>query len=169
VRLESLTADAQVAWYSRIVHAGQVGLVEVVRATSQDDGQLHMRARRDPRHYLDAGGAYALCHLAGMARGRGEEVFYTPMRRERAEPGKRAVGPGSVVWVDIDAADGSRLREMGRLNRTCASPPAPASTLIGTSSMTSRRPKSRSSTLRPAEMSEGPGHRTRSPGSFTAR
>jgi hypothetical protein len=115
VRLEALSADAQVAWYSRIVHAGQDGLVEVVRAARQADGQLRMRSRRDPRHYLDAGDAYALCRLAGMARGRGEEVFATPMPRERAEPGKRAVGPGSVVWVDLDGADGNGLREIRRL------------------------------------------------------
>jgi hypothetical protein len=115
VRLEALSADAQVAWYSRIVHAGQAGLVEVVRATRQADGQLRMRSRRDPRHYLEAGDAYALCRLAGMARGRGEEVFCTPMPRERAEPGKRAVGPGSVVWVDLDGGDGNGLRKIGRL------------------------------------------------------
>jgi hypothetical protein len=115
VRLETLSADAQVAWYSRIVHAGQGGLVEVVRATRQADGQLRMRSRRDPRHYLEAGDAYALCRLAGMARGRGEEVFATPLPRERAEPGKRAVGAGSVVWVDLDGTDGNGLREIGRL------------------------------------------------------
>jgi RepB DNA-primase from phage plasmid len=115
VRLEALSADAQVAWYSRIVHVGQGGLVEVVRATRQADGQLRMRSRRGPRHYLDAGDAYALCRLAGMARGRGEEVFCTPLPRERAEPGKRAVGMGSVVWVDLDGADGNGLREIGRL------------------------------------------------------
>jgi hypothetical protein len=115
VRHEALSADAQVAWYSRIVHAGQDGLVEVVRATRQADGQLRMRSRRDPRHYLDAGDAYALCRLAGMARGRGEEVFCTPLPRERAEPGKRAVAAGSVVWVDLDGADGNGLREIARL------------------------------------------------------
>jgi hypothetical protein len=27
-----------------------------------------MRSRRDHRHYLEAGDAYALCRLAGMAR-----------------------------------------------------------------------------------------------------
>jgi hypothetical protein len=37
------------------------------------------------------------------------------MPRERAEPGKRAVGIGSVVWVDLDGADGDGLREIGRL------------------------------------------------------
>jgi hypothetical protein len=115
VRLEALSADAQVAWYARIVHAGQAGLVEVVRATRQADGQLRMRSRHDPRHYLDAGDAYALCRLAGMARGRGEEVFCTPLPRDRAEPGKRAVGVGSVVWVDLDDTDGNGLREIGRL------------------------------------------------------
>jgi hypothetical protein len=115
VRHEALSADAQVAWYSRIVHSGQDGLVEVVRATRQADGQLRMRSRRDPRHYLDAGDAYALCRLAGMARGRGEEVFCTPLPRESAEPGKRAVVAGSVVWVDLDGADGNGLREIGRL------------------------------------------------------
>jgi hypothetical protein len=115
VRHEALSADAQVAWYSRIVHARQDGLVEVVRATRQADGQLRMRSRRDPRHYLDAGDAYAVCRLAGMARGRGEEVFATPLPRERAEPGKRAVVAGSVVWVDLDGADGNGLREIGRL------------------------------------------------------
>lgn len=115
VRHEALSADAQVAWYSRIVHAGQDGLVEVVRATRQADGQLRMRSRRDPRHYLEAGDAYALCRLTGMARGRGEEVFATPMPRDRAEPGKRAVSAGSVVWVDLDGADGNTLREIARL------------------------------------------------------
>jgi hypothetical protein len=115
VHHETLSADAQVAWYSRIVHAGQSGLVEVVRASRQADGQLRMRSRREPRHYLEAGDAYALCRLAGMARGRGEEVFATPLPRERAEPGKQAVGPGSVVWVDLDGADGNGLREIGRL------------------------------------------------------
>jgi hypothetical protein len=43
-------------------------------------------------------------------------VFCTPLPREQAEPGKRAVAAGSVVWVDLDGADGNGLREIGRLN-----------------------------------------------------
>jgi RepB DNA-primase from phage plasmid len=114
-RLEPLSPDAQVALYARVVHRGQQGLVEVVRATRRADGQLRMRGRRDPRGYLQAGDAHALCRLAGIARGRGEEVFATPLPRERAEPGKRAVGPGSVVWVDLDGASADGLREIERL------------------------------------------------------
>jgi RepB DNA-primase from phage plasmid len=115
VRLEPLSPDAQVALYARIVHRGQHGLVEVVCAIRRSDGQLRMRSRRDPRAYLEAGDAHALCRLAGMARGRGEEVFATPLPRRRAEPGKRAVAPGSVVWVDLDGADADGLREIERL------------------------------------------------------
>jgi hypothetical protein len=42
-------------------------------------------------------------------------VFATPLPRERAEPGKRAVGPRSIVWVDLDGADADGLREIERL------------------------------------------------------
>jgi hypothetical protein len=115
VRLEALSPDAQVALYARVVHRGQHGLVELVRATRRADGQLRMRSRRDPRGYLAAGDAHALCRLAGMARGRGDEVFATPLPRERAEPGKCAVAPGSVVWVDLDRASAEGLREIERL------------------------------------------------------
>src|SRR4051794_5092862 len=103
-RLETLSPDAQVALYARVVHRGQQGLVELVRATRRAAGQLRMRSRRAPRGYLAGGDAPALCRLAGMARGRGEEVFATPLPRERAEPGKAAVAAGSVVWVDLDGA-----------------------------------------------------------------
>ena len=64
---------------------------------------------------LDAGDAHGLCRLAAAARGRGEEVFATPLPRERPEPGKRAVRPGSVVWVDLDEASAGGLREIERL------------------------------------------------------
>ena len=119
VRLEALSPDAQVALYARLVHRGQHGLVEVVRATRRADGQLRMRSRRDPRGYLEAGDAHALCRLAGMARGRGEEVFATPLPRQ---------GSGSTpfmgIWDDPageDAAFGRRARS--------SSPRAPSSCL----------------------------------------
>jgi hypothetical protein len=35
--------------------------------------------------------------------------------RQSAEPGKRSVGTGSAVWVDLDDTDGNGLREIGRL------------------------------------------------------
>jgi hypothetical protein len=114
-RLERLSPDAQVAWYAQVVHKGQHGLVEVVRASRTREGGLRMRSRRDPGRYLEAGDAHALCRLAAAARGRGEEVFATPLPRERPEPGKRAVRPGSVVWVDLDEASADGLREIERL------------------------------------------------------
>jgi len=114
-RLERLSPDAQVAWYARLVHAGQHGLVEVVRASRSRDGGLRMRSRRDPGRYVEAGDAHGLCRLAAAARGRGEEVFATPLPRERPEPGKRAVRPGSVVWVDLDEASADGLGEIERL------------------------------------------------------
>jgi hypothetical protein len=114
-RAEVLSPDAQVALYARIVHAGQRGLVEVVRASRGADGGLRMRSRRDPARYVPAGDAYALCRVAAAARGRGEEVFATPLPRARPEPGKRAVRAGSVVWVDLDEASADGLRETERL------------------------------------------------------
>ena len=42
-------------------------------------------------------------------------MFATPLPRERPEPGKRAVRPGSVVWVDLDEASADGLREIERL------------------------------------------------------
>src|SRR5215213_9435654 len=103
-RSEALSPDAQVALYSELVHRGQRGLVEVVRAMRTTDGQLRMRSRRDPAGYLQAGDAHALCRSTALGRGRGEEVFATPLPRERMEPGKAAAVPGSVVWVDLDQA-----------------------------------------------------------------
>jgi len=114
-RSQALSPDAQVALYSQLVHHGQHGLVEVVRATRTGDGQLRMRSRRDPAGYLRAGDAHALCRRTALGRGRGEEVFATPLPKERAEPGKGAVVSGSVVWVDLDQATGHGLREIEKL------------------------------------------------------
>jgi len=114
-RSEALSPDAQVALYSQLVHKGQHGLVEVVRATRSPEGQLRMRSRRDPAGYLHAGDAHALCRRTALARGRGEEVFATPLPRERKEPGKAAVVRGSVVWVDLDETNGDGVRELERL------------------------------------------------------
>jgi hypothetical protein len=114
-RNERLSPDAQVACYAQVVHTGQRGLVELVRASRGRDGGLRMRSRRDPARYPAAGDAYALCRLAAAGRGRGDELFATPLPRERPEPGKRAVAAGSVAWVDLDRASAEGLREVERL------------------------------------------------------
>jgi len=114
-RLDTLSPDAQVALFSELVHRGQRGLIEVVRASRDAEGQLRMRSRRDPGSYLNAGDAHALCRRTALGRGRGEEVFATPLPRESAEPGKKAVKAGSVVWVDLDQASADGLREVERL------------------------------------------------------
>jgi hypothetical protein len=109
----ALAPDGHAALFVEFVLQGQRGLVELVRATRDRDGQLRMRSRRDPENYLELERPGAVVTLAARARGRGEEVFVTPLPRSAPEPGKRAVAPGRVVWVDLD---GELLgSELGRL------------------------------------------------------
>ena len=113
---QALDPDGHVALYLELVLQGQRGLVELVRATRDREGQLRMRSRRDPAAYLELERPGALVGLAARARGRGEEVFVTPLPRSRPEPGKAAVAPGSVVWVDLDGElRGSELGRVGAL------------------------------------------------------
>jgi len=81
---------------------GQEGLVELVLGFRDADGELRMRSRRERSNYLPADGCGVLVRAAARARGRGEELFVTPLPRAAVEPGKRAARSGSVVWVDID-------------------------------------------------------------------
>jgi hypothetical protein len=75
-----------------------------------------MRSRRERSSYLPAGGCGVLVRSAARARGRGEELFVTPLPRAVPEPGKRAARAGSVVWVDIDGEPhGSELGRMAAL------------------------------------------------------
>jgi hypothetical protein len=113
IEATALDPDGHAALYVELVLQGQRGLVELVRATRDRDGQLQMRSRRDPANYVDLARPGALVALAARARGRGEEVFITPLPRSAPEPGKAAVARGSVVWVDLDG--GLRGSELGRL------------------------------------------------------
>jgi RepB DNA-primase from phage plasmid len=108
-----LDPDGHVSLFVELVLQGQRGLVEVVRASRGADGQLRMRSRRDPEGYVELERPGAVVRLASRARGRGEEVFVTPLPRSAPEPGKGAVAPGSVVWVDLDGE--RRGSELGRL------------------------------------------------------
>jgi len=98
----TLSPDGHVALYCEFVLAGQEGLVELVRGYRNGDGELRMRSRREPGNYLPAPNAGALVAAARRGRGRGEELFVTPLPRSAAEPGKQAARSGSVVWVDVD-------------------------------------------------------------------
>jgi hypothetical protein len=103
VRTVTLPADTQTAMWCEAVLTGQRGLIEVVRATRDADGQLRMRSRRDPAGYLEAEhGAAGVVALAAKARGRGEEVFACPVPKDAPEPGRCSAARGRVVWVDID-------------------------------------------------------------------
>src|SRR5215210_7106180 len=109
----ALAPDGHAALYVEFVLQGQRGLVELVRASRDREGQLRMRSRRDPANYVEVERPGAVVTLAARARGRGEEVFVTPLPRSAPEPGKVAVAPGSVVWVDLDGE--LRGSELGRL------------------------------------------------------
>jgi hypothetical protein len=92
---------------------GPEGLIELVLSYRDQAGELRMRSRRERSNYPPAGGCGALVRAAARARGRGEELFLTPLPRTFAEPGKAAARAGSVVWVDVDG--GSRRSELGRI------------------------------------------------------
>jgi len=75
-----------------------------------------MRSRRKQANYIPAGSCGVLVTAAARARGRGEELFVTPLPRAAAEPGNRAARTGSVVWIDIDGEpQGSELGRMAAL------------------------------------------------------
>lgn len=116
IEAQALSPDGHVALYCELVLAGQEGLVELVLGFRDVSGELRMRSRRDAANYLPAGGCGVLVRSAARARGRGEELFVTPLPRGAAEPGKRAARSGSVVWVDIDGEpQGSELGRMAAL------------------------------------------------------
>jgi PPOX class probable F420-dependent enzyme len=102
IEAQTLSPDGHVALYCELVLGGQEGLIELVLGYRDPAGELRMRSRREPANYLEAGNAGALVRAAARARGRGEELFVTPLPRSAAEPGKQAARPGSVVWVDVD-------------------------------------------------------------------
>jgi hypothetical protein len=112
----TLSPDGHVALYCELVLAGQEGLVELVRGYRDPGGELRMRSRREPANYLPAEAAGALVAAAARGRGRGEELFVTPLPRAAAEPGKQAARAGSVVWVDLDGEPSrSKLGQVGTL------------------------------------------------------
>jgi hypothetical protein len=116
IEAQTLSPDAHVALYCELVLSGQEGLVELVLGFRESDGELRMRSRRQPANYVRAGECGPLVRVAARARGRGEELFVTPLPRSAAEPGKRAARSGSVVWVDIDGEPkGSELGRMAAL------------------------------------------------------
>jgi RepB DNA-primase from phage plasmid len=109
----ALDPDGHAALFVELVLRGQRGLVELARGIRDRGGQLRMRSRREPANYVELERPGALVRLAARARGRGEEVFVTPLPRSAPEPGKAAVAPGSVVWVDLDGEP--RGFELGRV------------------------------------------------------
>lgn len=111
-RVVPLRPDHQVALYSRALHEGRGGLVEVVAGWRQADGSMRMRQRNDDGCYPPAGSQAALVALARTFSAQGAEVFATPLTRERPEPGRGAVAGGWCAWVDIDDDQAlERLRE----------------------------------------------------------
>jgi hypothetical protein len=116
IEAQTLSPDGHVALYCELVLRGQEGLIELVLGFRGSGGELRMRSRREPANYLPANGCGVLVRAAARARGRGEELFVTPLPRDAAEPGKRAARAGSVVWVDIDGEpQGSELGRMAAL------------------------------------------------------
>jgi hypothetical protein len=114
------------------------------------DGQLRLRSRRNARHYLETGDAHALCRLAGMARGRGEEVFATPLPRQRAEPGKRAVGPrlGCRVTFAVPVPERANGRALPKvITSTQGRPGPPPRPLPVVQSVALERPRWQSAAL----------------------
>ena len=102
----TLSPDGHVALYCELVLGGQEGLIELVLGYRDPAGELRMRSRRERANYLPADACGALVRAAARARGRGEELFVTPLPRAVAEPGKGAARAGSVVWVDVDGSPG---------------------------------------------------------------
>ena len=103
VRRADLSDDEQAALWSRALHQGRRGLVEVVAGRRREDGLLVMRPRHKPERYPRAGNTAALVALVRHHRDLGEEVFCTPLTRRLARPGRGGrVLPGAVAWIDID-------------------------------------------------------------------
>jgi len=102
-RQRPLTADKQVALWSRVLHRGAPGLVELVVGHRRDDGALVMRSRSAPERFPRAGDHAALVALARRHRGPGREIFCTPLTRREPRPGKAGgILPARCAWVDID-------------------------------------------------------------------
>lgn len=111
-----LTAAAQRALFARLLLDHRPGeLVHVWPARREAGGRL-VAFRRQPRAYLPAGDHRALLSRAGAWQARGLEVFAGLLPRTRPEPTAAAVGPGDVVWVDVDG-------DAGALGGFCAERP----------------------------------------------
>lgn len=108
---EPLTATVQMRLYSRMVHEGQVGLVEVIGGKRTDEGFAFPK-RANPSHFGVSGDEAEFVKLVTGWRDSGHEVFTTPAALSAPEPLNDAVGESRCVWVDIDEPENvDRLRE----------------------------------------------------------
>lgn len=107
----ALSAGAHVELFTAVVHGAGGGLVEVVGARRDPEGRLGGFRRHRRENFLAADARAAVRRRALALDRAGMEVFATPAKLARAEPGDAAVGELAVVWVDIDASEGvARLR-----------------------------------------------------------
>ncbi len=103
VHERTLGDDEQVRLWGECLHAGAEGLVELVAGRRADDGTLVMCSRAEPGRFPAAGDLHELVRLARRHRGRGEEVFCTPLTRRLRRSGKAGgILAGRVAWIDID-------------------------------------------------------------------
>jgi DNA primase RepB-like protein len=106
VRRARFSGDEQASLWTRALHHGRPGLVEVVAGRRQRDGSLRMRSRERPENYPRAGDRDALVRLVRRHREAGLEVFCTPLTRRHPRPGRAgAILPAAICWVDIDDPD----------------------------------------------------------------
>jgi RepB DNA-primase from phage plasmid len=112
VRRRRFSADEQAALWSRALHRGRLGLVELVAGRRREDGLLVMRSRHERQCYPRAGDTPGLVALVRRHRELGEEVFCTPLTRRLARPGRGGqVLPGTVAWIDDEPANVERVRQ----------------------------------------------------------
>jgi hypothetical protein len=108
-----LSPARQLELYSRVVHAGTAGLVEVVRARRLADGRLGRFERGRPGWCLRAGDRAALVALLAEELGaERRELFVTPAALREPRGVNEAVGETICAWVDID--DPERIGELQR-------------------------------------------------------